>query len=51
MSLLSEYRRKALTAARDFNYGDGVIRSIKNAKTEGEIQTIMVTARKEKWRD
>ena len=40
------YRADALKAAKELGYGDEVIRRIKNAKTDGEIERIMVTARR-----
>lgn len=41
------YRSEALRVARDFGYGDHVIKALKEAKTEGEISRIMTNARKE----
>lgn len=41
------YRKEALRAARDFHYGDHVIKALKEAQTEGEICRIMTNARKE----
>lgn len=45
-SSVEAYRADALTAAKELCYGDEVIRRLRNAKTEGEIERIMVTARK-----
>lgn len=45
---LKDYRSQAVRAAKDFGYGKEVNDKIKKAKTEGEIERIMRTARKEK---
>lgn len=45
------YRNDAIRAAIDFGYGNEVVKKIKAAKTDGEIERIMVTARKKKWGD
>lgn len=42
------YRSEALKAAKELGYGDEVIRRIKNAKSDAEIEHIMVSARKGK---
>ena len=39
------YKRTAITAARDLCYSDEVIMQIRNAKTENEISRIMRDAR------
>jgi hypothetical protein len=41
------YRKEAIRIARDFNYGDKVIKQLKEAKTESEICRIMTIARRE----
>ena len=45
------YRNDAIRAAFDFGYGDEVIKKIKAAKTDNEIERIMRNARKQKWGD
>lgn len=45
------YRNDAIRAALDFNYGDDVIKKIKDAKSDNEIERIMRNARKRKWGD
>ena len=45
---LELYRRRSIRAAKDFCYGTGVVESIEAAKTIGEIERIMVAARKRK---
>ena len=40
------YRDNAIKAARDLCYGGEVIKKIKAAKTEAEIERIMINARK-----
>lgn len=45
------YKVQAIKAARDLQYGDEVVAKIKNAKTDGEIARIMITARKERFGD
>ena len=40
------YKADALKAAKELGYGDDVIRRLRNAKTDGEVERIMVTARK-----
>lgn len=44
-----DYRTQALMAAKDFNYGDDVIKKIKEAKTNDEIILIMGKARRKKF--
>lgn len=46
-SSLESYRAEATEAAKDLYYGTAVIERIKNAKTDREIQRIMITARHE----
>ena len=41
------YKKQALKAAKELNYGNTVIRKIKAANTDGEIARIMMSARKE----
>ena len=50
-TLLQTYQREARKAAKDLGYGKKVIERINEAKTEGEIQRIMIKARKEKFGD
>lgn len=40
------YKRKAISAAKDFRYGDDVLLKLKSANTEAEIAHIMASARK-----
>lgn len=42
-----EYKTIAIKAAEDLGYGDLVISRIRRAKSEAEIEHIMVTARKQ----
>lgn len=44
------YKRQAIKAARDLNYGDEVISDIRAAKKDSEIITIMANARRKKFR-
>lgn len=46
---LSNYKSQASKAARDLGYGHETIKSIRTAKSLGEIERIMRTARKEKF--
>lgn len=39
------YRNQAFQAAKDLHYGDEVLKQICNAKTNNEIEHIMVNAR------
>ena len=39
------YKKDAVKAAEELRYGDNVVNRIKAAKTEAEIQRVMVTAR------
>lgn len=39
------YRSQAFQAAKDLHYGDDVLKQICNAKTNNEIEHIMVNAR------
>lgn len=41
------YKRKALTAAKELGYDNEVVEKIKSAKSDAEIERIMNTARKE----
>ena len=45
MNDFKAYKKDAMDAARDLKYGKEVISMIKAAKTEAEIQRVMVTAR------
>lgn len=40
-----QYKKVAISVAKDFNYGADVILRIKKAKGDGEIQRIMISAR------
>ena len=40
------YKRHAIQTAKDLCYSDNVIAQLKSAKTESEIQHIMMNARK-----
>ena len=44
---LGHYRSEALKAAIDLGYGDEIVKSVRQAKDEKEIETIMRKARKE----
>lgn len=46
---LQIYRPHAIAAAKDLFYGEEVIKKIKAAKTVGEIEQIMRTARRERF--
>lgn len=48
---LQFYRSRALSAAKDFEYGTDVLKRLRDAKTEDEITTIMKEARHKKWND
>ena len=39
------YKKAAIKAAKDLGYGNVAVGKIKNAKTEAEIQRIMITER------
>lgn len=41
----NQYKRKMANAAKELGYNENVIRSIKNAKTDSEISSIMRNAR------
>ena len=43
------YKDEAIIAAKELGYGRRIIEKIQNAKSETEIQNIMITARKEKF--
>lgn len=45
----SDYKKEALTAAKDFRYGTNVIKKINDAETDDEILRIMHSAREEKF--
>ena len=49
LSSLETYRADALEAADGLLYNDKVKDQLKEAKTEGEILTIMANARREKF--
>lgn len=40
-----DYKKMAITAARELQYGERVINSIKNASSDDEINVIMYLAR------
>ncbi|MBR5780412.1 MAG: hypothetical protein IKY27_00315 [Bacteroidales bacterium] len=44
-----DFKSNAIKAAKDFGYGDDVVKKIRAAKTDGEIDRIMKAARKEKF--
>lgn len=44
------FRRNAIKAAKDFCYGEEVIKQLKAAKTIDEMDKIMKAARKEKFK-
>lgn len=43
---LKTYRKQAITAAKDLLYGTVVVDNIKNAESVGEIERILLKARK-----
>lgn len=45
------YKDQAINAAKELGYGRRVIKKIKEAESEEEIQRIMITARHEKFGD
>lgn len=45
----SDYRIQAINAAKDFRYGEDVIKQIEEAKTNDEIILIMGKARRKKF--
>lgn len=45
-----DYKMHALEAARDFGYGEDVIRQINEAKTDDQISGIMRRARLERMK-
>ena len=45
---LQGYKCDAIQAAKDLCYGEKVIERLREAKTEGEIARIMITARRER---
>lgn len=45
------YKPSAIRAAKDLGYGDEVVRKIRAAKTDDEIERIMVSARHKKFGD
>lgn len=46
---LQIYRPNAIEAAKDLYYGEEVIKKIKAAKSVGEIEQIMITARHKRF--
>ena len=47
---VTNYRKQAISAAKDFHYGKETLRRLKQAKSEAEICRIMITARQnKKW--
>ncbi len=47
---LGEFKKDAIIAARDLGYKNEYIVRVKNAKSEGEVNRIMVTARRERFK-
>lgn len=47
----SHYKREAIKAAKDFQYGYEVLEAIKKAKTNTEVQRIMINARHKMFGD
>lgn len=45
------YRNHAMKAAKELGYGLDVVKDIKVAKSNVEIERIMISARKRKWSD
>ena len=43
------YKQHAMKAAKELGYGESVVRQIKAAETDAEIERIMIKARKEKF--
>lgn len=43
---LKLYRKQAITAAKELLYGNVVVNNIKNAGSVGEIERILIAARK-----
>ena len=43
---LELYRKQAITAAKELLYGNVVVNNIKNAGSVGEIERILIAARK-----
>ena len=48
---LSNYKKFAIKAVRDFGYPSDVENQIKKARSESEVEHLMVTARKKYWGD
>ena len=46
----SKYKIEAMKAAKDLGYDSETVKKIKAAKTDREIEHIMVQARKEKFK-
>ena len=49
-NVVSQYKRQAVKAAKDFKYGDEVVEKLKKAKTEDEIDRIIKAARHEHFK-
>lgn len=49
--LLEHYRHKALKAARDLRYSQEIIDQIESADSVGRIEQLMVTGRKQRFKD
>lgn len=47
----SNYKREAIRAAKDLLYKKDVIKKLENAGSESEIEHIMCSARKERYRN
>lgn len=50
-SELKGEKNRAIKAAKDLGYSSDVLTRIKNAKTDSELQRIMITARKQMFGD
>ena len=48
---LLKYRKDAITAAKDLDYGNSIVEQIKQAENEIQIDNIMRSARREKFND
>ena len=43
------YKSEAIKAAKDLGYGTEILEKLENAKTDGEIQRLMIAARHKKF--
>ena len=48
---LLKYRKDAITAAKDLDYGNSIVEQIKQAENETQIDNIMRSARRAKFND